>query len=560
MVWCAWQAWQVNRDLDDAIDHANAFRAAVESGDDTAIDRELAALQVSSARATDRTSGVTWSVLTHLPAVGDDARGVRVVSSVVDDLAQDGVEPLITVRSQLDDLLPQEGVIPVDAVRSLNEPVARAEDALAAAEQALAGEDSSGYTGRLQEKYRDLQTEIADAHEVMESARIATEILPSMLGADEDRKYLLVFQNNAEIRATGGLAGAAALIEAHDGRLELTRQTPGDDFGRASPLPLPLTSAERRLYDDVIGAYFLSSNMTPDLPRAAELWAARWEQVYPDDNLDGVVTLDTVAVSYLLDAMGPITVDGLELTGDNLVDELLHNTYLRVDDAGERDAFFAQVIAAGFDEFGDGGGNPTRLLAALVRGTDEGRVAVHSFDDAEQQALAGTTVAAEFVTAAGDRSPQIGFTINDTTGGKMSYFLRYDVDISATYCSGGRQGFTAKARVWSEAPEDAADLPDAVTGGGAFETKPGNELITARVFGPVDGTVEDLTLNDEPLDPISVDQDGRPVRMFYIELTPGQIYDLAWTMESGAGQTAPPNVRVTPSIVEGAIETVAGAC
>ena len=560
VVWVGYQVWQVNRDLNAAVDHAAAFQDAVAAGDGAAIDHELKALQDAGAAAEERTSGPTWSVLTRLPVFGDDARGIRVVSQVVDGLATDGLEPLVAVQDQLGDLLPQDGAVPLETVASLEEPVARAEQAMNDAEADLATEDPSGFTGRLKEKYRDLQENVGNASDAMTSARVAVDVLPAMLGQDGERDYLLVFQNNAEIRATGGLPGAVSLLHADDGRVEIARQATGGSFDRAETLPLPLTEAETTLYDDVVGAYFLSSNMTPDVPRAADLWAARWQQVYPEDEIDGVLLVDTVALSYVLDATGPITVDGIELTSDNLVDELLHGAYLRLEDPKDQDAFFAQVATTAFDQFTSGAGDATGLVRALARGAGEGRVNVHSFDDAVQEQLAGTAVAGELVTDADDEAPQVNVTINDTTGAKMSYFLRYDVDVRATYCTDDVQGFSAKARLTSDAPADAAELPEYITGGGEFGTEPGVQLVTVRIYGPAGGSVDDLTLNAKPLEPISVDQDGRPVAMFYIELKPGQTVDLSWTMESGTGQIADPDVRITPSIVAGKPTPISGAC
>ena len=49
---------------------------------------------------------------------------------------------------------------------------------------------------------------------------------------------------------------------------------------------------------------------------------ARWEQEY-DDQIDGVVALDPVALSYLLEGLGKIVVGGVDLTSENVVDELL---------------------------------------------------------------------------------------------------------------------------------------------------------------------------------------------------------------------------------------------
>ncbi len=102
-----------------------------------------------------------------------------------------------------------------------------------------------------------------------------------MLGKEGPRKYLLVFQNNAEVRATGGLPGSVSLLNVNDGQIELTRQVTGSSFGRRSGNVLPLSAAEKQLFGSQFGEFFLNANVTPDFPRAAELWRARWEETYP---------------------------------------------------------------------------------------------------------------------------------------------------------------------------------------------------------------------------------------------------------------------------------------
>ena len=560
VLWCGWQAWQVNRDLQSSVEHADAFEKAVENGDDASAQRELKALEESSAAAEDRTSGLTWSAVSRLPFVGDDADGVRTVSAVVHNLSTDGLEPLVEVQDRLPDLLPRNGAVPIRSIAALAQPVGEAQAALDRADRVLSAQDTSGYTGRLREKYDDLAGKVASAAQAMGSARTAVDLLPAMLGEDGDRNYLLVFQNNAEIRATGGLPGAVSLMHTHDGAIEISRQVAGADLGRASTPPLPLTDAEHQLYDAVLGSYFVSSNMTPDVPRAAALWTARWSQVYPDDHVDGVLTLDTVSLSYVLDATGPITVDGVELTGGNVVDQLLHDVYLRLHDPAAQDAFFADVTEAAFDRFLAGSDDPTGMIRALARATDESRVALHLADDDAQAEIDGTMIAGDFVTDPDDHRPQVDVTVNDSTAAKMSYYLRYDTDISTTYCTGGSvQGFAGKMRLTSTAPRDAASLPAYITGPARY-TDPGNQWLTVRIYGPVGGSVDGLTVNAKSTKPIRVDQDGRPVAMFYVELRPGQVVDLAWTMKSGPGQTGEPQVRVTPSIVAGAPTPTPGAC
>ena len=560
-LWVAWQAWRVQHDLDDAVTRARTIQRLAESRDHAGLDAELRALRRSASAAADRTSGSTWRMLAHLPLVGDDAAGVAVTSRVLDDLARDGVEPLVEASGRFDRLLPREGTLDLAAVRDLADPVARAERAFADARRRLARVDDSGFAGPLLERFRAFDDQVDRASRALGAARVATRVLPAMLGDERPRHYLLVFQNNAEVRATGGLPGAVSYVEARTGRVRLLEHVTGASFGESRAPVLPLTAAERALYGEVLGTYFVDANMTPDVARGATLMRAHWQRRFPDRPVDGVVLIDAVAIGYLLDATGPVAVDGVRLTGDTVVDELLHRVYLRIPQPARQDAFFARVAAATLDQVSAGGGRPRALLAALARAVAERRVSVTPVGAADRAALAGTADSGGRSERDDGASPRIDVTLDDTTGAKMSYYLRYDVDVSATSCVGEVQRYSAKARLRSTAPADAARLPPYVTGGGRYGVPAGSQLVTLRIFGPVGGEVGALSWNGAPLDLERVEQDGRPVGMTYVELGPGEVADLAWTLRSGKGQVGETALAVTPTIErkEGA-ETLASAC
>ncbi len=107
-----------------------------------------------------------------------------------------------------------------------------------------------------------------------------SQVLPGFLGGDGPRNYLLVFQNNAEIRATGGIPGSWAELHADDGKLEIVRQGTGGEFGRRDTPVLPLSDGELAVYSDLLGVYFQDATFTPDFPRAAQLMSARWQEKY----------------------------------------------------------------------------------------------------------------------------------------------------------------------------------------------------------------------------------------------------------------------------------------
>lgn len=547
--WSGWVAWQVNKDLSEAVDRTNAIRDAVTEGDSAAVELELAELQSASHAAAEGTSGLTWTVLSALPLIGDDAEAVEVSSNVLADLSDDGVEPLVEVSDRLSDLLPRDGAIDLAEVAALQAPIAEAHAAFEDARRELDAQDPSGYVGRLREQFTEFRGQVRQADRAMAAAETTSSLLPSMLGGEGQRSYLVGFQNNAEIRGTAGLIGAVARVEANEGGLSIREQVSGGSVTSGRTTSVPLTDAEDALYGEALGRYFANAGMTPDVPRVADLMRTHWQNANPGQAVDGVVLVDTVAMAYLLDATGPITVDGIELTSDNLVDELLNNTYLRLEgDGAAQDEFFAQVAGATFDRLTGDIDNGEAIIDALGRATSEGRLRMHSFDDREQAEIEGSQIAGELPTDPGQPEPQVAVTLNDRTGSKMSYYLRYDVDVSATYCADGVQGFAAKARLRSTAPPEAVQFPEDITGGGNYGIAPGTQVVIVRIFGPAGGSIGDVELNARVTDVTRVDQDGRPVAMAYVELAPGQTVDLAWTMRSGHGQSGDADLAVTPTL------------
>lgn len=544
----AWQAVKVNSALQQAVDDAASLKAALEQGDDARVEGSLASLQESSALAEERTDGVLWSLGTFLPVVGDDIEGVRVASRAVADLAsEEGAAPVVRVATRFDDLVPRDGKIDLSALEALQQPTSQAADALSAAVEDLSGPDSSGFIQRFRDPYRELLADVSDAAGAMSAARVATDLLPVALGADGPRNYLLVFQNNAEIRATGGLPGAMAAIRVEDGELSLGRQASASSFGeRAAGPVLELTRDERAIWGEILGTYALDANFTPDWPRAAELLRARWEETYPE-RFDGVLTLDTVAVSYLLDATGGVSVGDYEITGDNAVDVLLNQVYLDIEDPRAQDALFQAVASAVFEQFRSGQvSSPRAVLDALRHATEEGRLYVNLTDDDEQARILERRISGSTTDADG-RSDRIDVTLLDGTGSKMSYYMRFDVEARPKSCADGAGRYTIGTTIRSVAPPDAADLPRYITGGGAYGVEAGTTFTQARVFTPSGGTVRSLMVNGNEIDIKSRRLGDRGTASGSAFLEPGEVSDILWEIEVPDG-SRPIEVQVTPGL------------
>src|SRR5690606_12693430 len=136
-------------------------------------------------------------------------------------------------------------------LRELEEPVTAAAPAFAEAGERVRALSTDGLLGPVATQVIRLQDELLPITDGVVSAARALPLLPSMLGGEEERNYLVLFQNNAEARATGGISGATAVVQVDDGKLSLGRQVAGASFGEQPEPVLPLTAAENALYSEL---------------------------------------------------------------------------------------------------------------------------------------------------------------------------------------------------------------------------------------------------------------------------------------------------------------------
>lgn len=565
IAWVAWLTQHVYSDLRDAEAAGRALNDAVGEGDVARARLELATFQESIDAAAEGTSGVTWKVIEQVPFVGDDAEGVAAVSEVLSSLGADGVTPLVDSAEQISAraYAPRNGQFPLAAIAALEETATLSHAAFETASEELATYDSSDFIAPLAARFDALRAQVVAAESALDTAERASRLMPSFLGADGDQNYLYVFQNNAEVRSTGGLPGNISLVSARAGRVEIARQATGAEFGESPQPVLSLTPEELSVYGPQLGTYFLDANFTPDFPRASDLWRARWEAEF-DELIDGVFTVDPVTLSYLLEATGPVMAAGVELTSTNVVAVVESLIYLNVPDPVAQDEFLNAVAKAVFDAFASGVGDPVRVIQSLVRGVAEGRVRIHSFIEADQELVAGTDIAGELATDDG-RTPHVGVYLNDATGSKMSYYLDYEVDVATVSCTGSRQKLLGRIEVTSRTPEDPGALPETIAGYKVVRDpfiKHGEQFVVGDLFAPHGGTIDRIEVDGEPLDPPVLDMlSGRQVASLAFLFEPRETHLVTWEMTTGPDQDSDAIVSVTPGVApESESSTVPSSC
>lgn len=144
------------------------------------------------------------------------------------------------------------------------------------------------------------------------------EKLKEVLGLSRDKRYLLVFQNNSELRASGGFIGSYALIDFRDGKIRNLEVPGGGSYDTeggmkvsvAAPEPLWLVSPAWHFWD---------ANWWPDWPTTAQnlMW---FYEKSDGPSVDGVIGITPTVVERLLEITGPIDLTaeyGLTIDSNN---------------------------------------------------------------------------------------------------------------------------------------------------------------------------------------------------------------------------------------------------
>lgn len=542
----------------DAESLSHQFRVGDTAGAEQTSRRIAADGKVAHAQ----TDNLLWDVAAHVPWVGRNVRAVQVLSRVVDETARSALPSALDVFSVVrreDGLRRRNGSFDLPAIKALAPDFASLSVRLQSAQDELSTIRPDELLSPLAGPVRDVQDKVGSIAGAARSGATATRLLPTMLGGAGPRSYLLVVQNNAEIRATGGLPGALALLDVRNGKIELGRQLSTADFSVTKTPALPVTAEERKLFGAGFGTDLRDLNLTPDYPRAAELFSATVRRSL-GIKVDGVLAVDPVTLAAVMRATGPVRFGSEKLTAGNAVSTLLHGTYQRFPEPRRQDAYFAAAARAVFNGLVSGSSNPMGLLSQISEMADQRRVLVWSRFAGEEQQLRGTIVAGELPHDTG-RAPMVGMYLNDSTAGKMDYYLDYRGGVSSRSCSAsGVQTLGTGLRLTSSAPADVSTLAPYVTGFGQYAPK-GSIRLNLRLYAPIGGEISSVSANGRPVKVDRLEHDGHQVAVVGLLLDPGGSIEIKADIRTRKGQTGDPVLQLTPGVAPRAsVITSPSAC
>lgn len=561
--WLAWRASAAQRELLAAKQQVTEVRAALLAADPAAARSRLAEVQRHTRRARSLTSDPVWRAAGVVPFLGATPRAVRQVAAATDDLAEQALPALVAAGGALApaQLRSSGDQLAVTSLTAAQTSLARAQRSLAAVRADLGRLPSGWVAGSVREAAATLIDEVGTAEGQLTQARQTIGLAAGMLGADGPRRYLLVLQNNAEARGTGGLPGMYAVLGVNRGRIAVERLGSDTDLRSGTEMPVPVDAAYTALWGDN-PALWPNGNLDPRFDYAARIWLALWQR-QTGERLDGVIATDPVAVSYLLRATGPAAMPDREsVTAANLVPQTMQAVYGRFPDPGEQDRYLQLVAVSTLRVVLSGRGDPRQLLHQLERAVRERRILLYSAHPQEQRALERTALAGTIPDTPG---PFAFLVVNNLAANKMDYYLQRSLRYTAGRCVAGQRHSRIVVTLRNTAPASttipyyAAQRGDTMGSTLAQSSRLGAVSVWASLYGPIRGRLVAATLDGQPLEAAPGVAGQRPVWGFPVVVGQGQQRTVVLEIvEPATG--GEPVVPVQPLVLPQATQVTAAPC
>ena len=495
------------------------LRAQITAGDLGGARATASDLRKHARRAHQLTSGPVWSVAAGLPAGGDPLRTARGITASADTLGNTVAPELIAVSDQLDPatLRLHNGRIDVARIAAVTPALDTATTAMAKATSTIGALPQRTWLSAVDSARSDMLAQLVALGRDLKSADLAVHIAPAMLGQDRPQTYLISFETESELRGTGGLPGAFAIVKADHGKLSFThfesdstlsRVTSGLDFGPA--------------YDQLYAGAnatdeYADSNVSPHFPYAAQIWVAMWQK-YSGEHLDGALAVDPSALSYLLKVTGPVTLpDKTKVSAANVVELTQRTVYAKFSDQAARKDYQLKIARAVSRRLLDSKANTTALIRAAGKAAGERRLLVWSGDPRVEAELTQTSLSGVVpVTSA----PYVGLSINNAAANKLDYY----VDASLTWrrqdCGSTREA-TVTITMKNDAPTGLPTYVVGRTGRRGYPAHPGDNRLLVGYLATQGSLMTSVSLNGRPSTAAIGSENGHPVFTVDLELPRG---------------------------------------
>lgn len=214
--------------------------------------------------------------------------------------------------------------------------------------------------------------------------------IEDILGTNGPRAYLFLFQNNQEMRATGGFIGSYGLLEISDGKIQNFKIdgifNPGGQLTDriVPPSPIQKISGDWSLHD---------SNWFPNFPTSAEKAIDFYERT-GGQTVDGVITITPVVMRELLKVTGPIKVTDydLEIDSENFIQTIQTEVEINYNQKEEKEdpkKILSDLTPLIFEKLLENKSpkNIAKIINVFSKSLDEKQILIYMRDDFTEEVV-----------------------------------------------------------------------------------------------------------------------------------------------------------------------------
>lgn len=286
----------------------------------------------------------------------------------------------------------------------------------------------------IQEKINLLQQNIPLLEVSLNNFFSFSQDLLKILGHEKTKRYLLLFQNNNEIRATGGFIGSYGLLDLDEGQIKKLEidgiyNPDGQLLEKITPPP-PIRFTNTRWHTR-------DANWFPDFPASAEKVAWFFEKT-GEPSVDGVIALTPNLMVELLKLTGPIEMPeyGTTIDANNFVMQTQREVELEYDrKLNQPKQFLADLAPRVLNKIL----NTERpqwlsLLPVFSKMLAEKHLLFYFFDPELQNFVAGQNWDGRIKDASQDYFELVNTNIN---GGKTDNIIKETINLTTTISEDG---------------------------------------------------------------------------------------------------------------------------
>lgn len=259
-----------------------------------------------------------------------------------------------------------------------------------------------------------------------------------LFGYDRPTSYLILFENNNELRPSGGFIGSFALATFDKGAIYKTEifdvyDADGQLKGHVEP-PFPISR-----YLKEANWYLRDANWDYDFRSSAERieWFLEKEM---DRKVDGVLSIDLSVASSLIDVLGPIYVSDLNLTvtSENLYEIQAKEIEESFFPGSRKKATFLSGLARTLTEkvLELGEGNYFDLVKVVTASLEQRHMQIFLHDKPSQEAIEEVGYSGGFGLPSCGKNCEVDFAaiVEANVGvNKANYFVNREVALSLTF-------------------------------------------------------------------------------------------------------------------------------